>query len=164
MAETSIHVDTCLLIRALVPGTEADSRLRQWLGEEQRLNMEALAWTEFLCRPLQPEALALARKVVAERIDFTEQDARRAAEFFNATGRRRGTLADCMIAACARERNASLATLNRQDFQNVLGAFPHLRRSRKSSDQRAGSSRWAVTPTAGLEWPRGMPPTTWPGG
>lgn len=117
MAEILIHLDTCFLIRALVSGTEADSRLRQWLDEEQRLCMDSIAWTEFLCGPLQPEALVLARKVVTERIDFTEQDARRAAEFFNATGRRRGTLADCMIAACARERNAVLATENRQDFQ-----------------------------------------------
>lgn len=117
MTELAIHVDTCFLIRALVPDTEADKRLRQWLGEEQLLCMDSIAWTEFLCGPLQPEALALARNVVTERIDFTEQDARRAAEFFNATGRRRGTLADCMIAACARERNAVLATLNRQHFQ-----------------------------------------------
>lgn len=117
MAEILIHLDTCFLIRALVSGTEADSRLRQWLDEEQRLCMDSIAWTEFLCGPLQPEALVLARKVVTERIDFTEQDARRAAEFFNATGRRRGTLADCMIAACARERNAVLAIENRQDFQ-----------------------------------------------
>ncbi|MCA1779846.1 MAG: PIN domain-containing protein [Xanthomonadaceae bacterium] len=118
MTETSIHVDTCFLIRALVPGTEADSSLRQWLREEQRLCMDSIAWTEFLCGPLQREELALAERVVTERICFTEKDARRAAEFFNATGRRRGTLADCMIAACARERNAMLATLNRQDFQS----------------------------------------------
>jgi len=117
MTKIFIHVDTCFLIRALVPGTEADSRLRQWLDEEQRLYMDSIAWTEFLCGPLQPQALVLARRVVTERIDFTAQDARRAAEFFNATGRRRGTLIDCMIAACARERNALLATENRQDFR-----------------------------------------------
>ena len=118
MTETPIHVDTCFLIRALVPGTEADSSLRQWLREEQRLCMDSIAWTEFLCGALQPEELTLAERVVTERIDFTEQDARRAAELFNATSRRRGTLTDCMIAACARERNAVLATLNRQDFES----------------------------------------------
>ena len=117
MAETAIHLDTCFLIRALVQGSAAESRLKQWLREQQRLCMDAIAWSEFLCGPLQPEQLELARRIVTERIDFTEQDARRAAELFNATGRRRGTLADCMIAASARARNAALATLNRQDFQ-----------------------------------------------
>jgi len=117
MAETAIHLDTCFLIRALVPGTEADSSLRQWLRKEQPLRMDSIAWTEFLCGPLKPEELALSRRIVTERVDFTERDARGAAELFNATGRRRGTLADCMIAACARERNAALATRNPQDFQ-----------------------------------------------
>lgn len=79
--------------------------------------MDAIAWTEFLCGPLQPEQIELARRIVTERIDFSEQDAHRAAEMFNTAGRRRGMLADCMIAACARERNAMLATLNREDFQ-----------------------------------------------
>ncbi len=117
MAETVIHLDTCFVIRALVPGTQADAHLRQWLQEQRRLCMNAIAWTEFLCGPLKPEQVELAERIVTERIDFTEQDARRAAELFNTAGRRRGTLADCMIAACARERNAALATLNRQDFQ-----------------------------------------------
>jgi len=117
MAEAAIHLDTCFLIRALVPGSEADIRLRHWLGEGQPLCMTSVAWTEFLCGPLNPQDLVLAEQVVTVRIDYSEQDARRAAEFFNATGRRRGTLADCMIAAAARERGAPLATLNTQDFR-----------------------------------------------
>lgn len=118
MAETDIHLDSCFLILALVPGTAADRRLRGWLGHGHRLCMDSIAWTEFLCGPLQQEQFVLAERIVTERIDFTEQDARRAAEFFNATGRRRGSLADCMIAASARERDAALATLNGQDFQS----------------------------------------------
>jgi len=117
MAETAIHLDTCFLIRALVPGTEPDLRLRQWLREGQRLCMDSISWTEFLCGPLKPEELVLAEQIVALRIDYSEQDARRAAEFFNATGRRRGSLADCMIAASAREHGAALATTNIQDFK-----------------------------------------------
>jgi predicted nucleic acid-binding protein len=116
MAETAIHLDTCFLIRALVPGTDADHRLREWLSNGHRLCMDSIAWTEFLCGPLEPSERTLAEKIVTERIDYSEQDARRAAEFFNATGRRRGTLADCMIAASAKERGATLATLNSQDF------------------------------------------------
>lgn len=117
MAEAAIHLDSCFLIRALVPGTDADHRLRAWLSDGQRLCMGSIAWTEFLCGPLKPEELTLAERIVTERMEYTEQDARRAAEFFNVTGRRRGTLADCMIAASARERDAVLAPLNRQDFE-----------------------------------------------
>lgn len=79
--------------------------------------MTSIAWTEFLCGPLMSAELVLAEQIVTNRIDYSEQDARRAAEFFNATGRRRSTLADCMIAASARERGAALATINKQDFQ-----------------------------------------------
>jgi len=79
--------------------------------------MTSIAWTEFLCGPLEPDELTLAERIVVERIEYTEHDARRAAEWFNTTGRRRGSLADCMIAACAAERDAVLATLNRQDFE-----------------------------------------------
>jgi predicted nucleic acid-binding protein len=117
MAETAIHLDTCFLVRALVPGTDADRRLRSWLRDGHRLCMDAIAWTEFLCGPLQPDERRLAEQIVTERVSYTESDAQRAAELFNATGRRRGTLADCMIAAAAAERDAELATLNQDDFR-----------------------------------------------
>ena len=120
MADAAIHFDTCFLIRALVPGTEPDSRLRQWLRDGQRLCMTSIAWTEFLCGPLKPEELVLAEQIVTVRIDYSEQDARGAAELFNATGRRHGTLVDCMIAATAIERGAALATINTQDFQRFV--------------------------------------------
>ena len=66
---------------------------------------------------VKPEELILAEQIVAVRIEYSEQDARRAAEFFNATGRRRGSLGACMIAAWAREHGAALATTNIQDFK-----------------------------------------------
>jgi predicted nucleic acid-binding protein len=117
VAETPIHLDTCFLIQALVPGTDADRRLRAWLGEGHRFCMGTIAWTEFLCGPLEPAARALAEQIVTERVAYSEQDALCAAEFFNATGRRRGSLADCMIAASAKRLHAPLATLNREDFK-----------------------------------------------
>ncbi len=79
--------------------------------------MDSIAWTEFLCGPVRPDERRLAEQIVTERVSYNESDAQRAAELFNATGRRRGTLADCMIAAAAAERDAGLATLNHDDFQ-----------------------------------------------
>ena len=117
MADTAIHLDTCFLIRALVQGTDADSRLRKWLSDGHRLCMDSIAWTEFLCGPVQPDERKLAELIVTERVSYSESAAQRAAELFNATGRRRGTLADCMIAATAVECDAALATVNLDDFQ-----------------------------------------------
>jgi len=117
MTESTIHLDTCFLIHALVPDSDADTRLRQWLSGGHRISMNSVAWTEFLCGPLPAPDLVLAEQVITERLEYSESDARRAAELFNSTGRRRGTLVDCMIAASACERDAPLATLNRKDFE-----------------------------------------------
>ena len=88
-----IHLDTSFLIHALVPSSHADRRLRAWLraGDD----------------------LALFREIVP----FTDGDSETTARFFNLEGRRRGTLADCMIAATAIRDGAALATANPGDSQ-----------------------------------------------
>jgi predicted nucleic acid-binding protein len=57
---------------------------------------------------------------VSELLPFTPADGETAAELFNQSGRRRGTLADCMIAAAAICVEAELATANRQDFRGLV--------------------------------------------
>lgn len=111
-----IHLDTSFLILALARGTRADRELRTWLRSGEELEMSAIAWSEFLCGPIGSDATEIAGRILAEPVAFTAGDAVLAARLFNDTGRRRGSLADCMIAAAAIQAGASLATGNPRDF------------------------------------------------
>ena len=111
-----IHLDTSLLIRALVRGSPEDARLREWIRANEPLGMSAIAWAEFLCGPVDETVLSLASAVVARRFQFTEEMATMAARLFNGSGRRRGTMIDCMIAATALAEEAAVATSNPGDF------------------------------------------------
>lgn len=117
-----IHLDTNFLIRGLVRGSEQDAQLRLWLRTGEPLSISAVAWAEFLCGPVAPRVLELAARIVPERISFTADDAAVAAQLFNDSGRRRGTLVDCMIAATAIRVRAALATSNPRDFRPFAGA------------------------------------------
>lgn len=116
-----IHLDTSFLIRALVPGTADDRALRRWLAQGETVATSTVAWTEFLCGPVDPEPILAVTGFLAERVPFVEEDAGRAASLFNASGRRRGSLLDCMIAAVALRSDASLATANGSDFRPFEG-------------------------------------------
>ncbi len=111
-----IHLDTSFLIRALAMGSPEDRRLRGWIGEGQTLGMSTVAWTELLCGPLKRSEMELATEIVGQRQDFTPEHAELAARFFNESGRRRGSLIDCMIAATALVADAPIATANAADF------------------------------------------------
>jgi predicted nucleic acid-binding protein len=93
-----IHLDTSFLIVALVRGSRQDRKLREWLRVGEPLAMSTVAWAEFLCGPVDGRNVELA------------------ARLFNQSGRRRGSLADCMIAATALRNEALLATNNPTDF------------------------------------------------
>lgn len=116
-----IHIDTSFLVRALVARTPQDRQLRTWLDADEVLAISALAWTEFLCGPLDPSDAHAAAAILGEPVAITALHAGRAAVLFNASGRRRGTLVDCLIAACAIEDGASLATANPRDFARLPG-------------------------------------------
>ena len=112
-----IHLDTSFLIRALVPQSVQDGMLREWLRVGESLTISAIGWSEFLCGPLDTQQVELAARIINNCISFSEDDAKLAADLFNVTGRRRGSLADCMIAAAAVNANAPLATANLPDFR-----------------------------------------------
>jgi predicted nucleic acid-binding protein len=119
MPALQTHLDTSFLIRSLVPGSDQDRALRRWLGDGVRFAMATVAWTEFLCGPLDPGEVQIARRFV-DRVPFDEPDSALAAEMFNESGRRRGSLLDCMIAACAVRWGAPLATANPDDFARLV--------------------------------------------
>ena len=111
-----IHLDTSFLVRALVQGSPEDQILREWIKTGEPLGMSVIAWAEFLCGPINEAVLSLASVIVKQRLDYTEAMAVTAARLFNGSGRRRGSMVDCMIAAAAIEANAAIATANPADF------------------------------------------------
>lgn len=84
--------------------------------------MSTVAWAEFLCGPVEASLLDAVGQIVSRRAPFGEEDAALTAQLFNETGRRRGSLADCMIAASAIRAKATLATKNAADFRRFQGA------------------------------------------
>ena len=111
------HLDTNFLINALVAGTPEDQRLRHWIRQGVVISVSSVGWAEFLCGPVSEEDRQRARKVVGAPLSLGEMEAAQAAELFNAGGRKRGTLPDCLIAATALLAGAALATSNSGDFR-----------------------------------------------
>lgn len=114
-----IHLDTSFLIRALAQGTPEDRSLRRWIANGEQLAISAVAWAEFRCGPLTSAELATVGAMIGNHPAFTKDDAETAARLFNETGRRRGSLIDCMIAAAALADDAPVATANRADFERL---------------------------------------------
>ena len=83
----------------------------------ESLATSAVAWTEFLNGPVQPQEIVLVESIIESRIvPFDKAASVLAAELFNQTGRRRGSRFDCLIAASAILAPAEFATENRSDF------------------------------------------------
>ena len=83
--------------------------------------MSTVAWAELLCGPLKRSEVEWATEIVGQRHDFTPEQAELAARLFNESGRRRGSLIDCMIAATALAADAPIATANAADFLRFKG-------------------------------------------
>ena len=112
-----IQLDTSFLIRALAAASDEDATLRRWLRNREAIGISAVAWAEFLCGPVSAGVVDIAGRLLGDPLPFTEAEAAVAGQLFNETGRRRGTLLDCMIAATAIEAGDALATSNRMDFK-----------------------------------------------
>jgi predicted nucleic acid-binding protein len=116
-----IHLDTSFLIRAGIRSSPESDRLRSWLNRRTTVRISAVVWAELLCGPVTVTAMEAAAEMLGTPCAITGVDATLAAHLFNASGRRRGTLADCLIAATAINARASLATSNDSDFARFEG-------------------------------------------
>jgi predicted nucleic acid-binding protein len=111
-----IHLDTSFLIQAMVIGSAAEAKLQTWLTSGEDVAISCIALSEFLCGPLTANETVLVETLLGSPEPFLATDASKAAELFNATGRRSRSLADCQIAAVAIRCAASVATINVTDF------------------------------------------------
>jgi predicted nucleic acid-binding protein len=76
-----------------------------------------LVWAEYLCGPLSSEERDLSWQLIqGATVPLESFVAELGAQFFNSSGRRRGSLADCLIAATAVNHNATFLTLDNSDF------------------------------------------------
>lgn len=112
-----IHLDTNFLVDATVPGSLAHADFRAWSAAGESFGVSTIAWAEYLCGPLDPQAEAMAKQIFPSAESLLTSDSVMAAELFNKTGRRSRSLADCLIAAVAIRCGAKLATVNTGDFQ-----------------------------------------------
>jgi predicted nucleic acid-binding protein len=112
-----ICLDTNYLILGLAPGSDESRRLIAWARAGEALIAPAVVWYEFLCGPVTPSQIAVARAFLQEIIAIDERCANEAARLFNAAGRTRRLRVDALIAGTAIARNVPLATGNRADFQ-----------------------------------------------
>jgi len=118
-----LHLDTNLLIDMVTAGSPHSALIRRWLREGQELGTSAIAWSEFCNGPhSKPQKDAVAAVLEHRISEFTWQQAEQASRLFHYTGRKRGSHADCMIAAAAMVLGVTVATRNITDFEHFV---PH---------------------------------------
>jgi predicted nucleic acid-binding protein len=112
-----IHLDTNCLVDIQSPGSRVRSLLLSKLRLGERVSCSVLVWAEYLCGPVSAEERELSWRLIEESpAPLDTFVAELGARFFNSTGRRRGSFADCLIAATAVGHDAILMTLNNRDF------------------------------------------------
>lgn len=112
-----LHLDTNALIALSDPSHPLFMRIELRLQEGWTAGTDAVAWHEYVRGPLLEEDRERALLVIENRVSgLSRTVAEKAAEWFNATGRRRTSTADCLIAAACLHENAELVTDNLDDF------------------------------------------------
>jgi predicted nucleic acid-binding protein len=118
-----IHLDANFLCAVAVENLPAQEFCRDALRRGQSLATSSIAWTEFLNGRFAPLQVRRAANLIENRIvPFGALEAEVASRLFAVAGRKRGSLADCMIAATAIRAGAALATRNQRDFTPFASA------------------------------------------
>ncbi|MES2922421.1 MAG: PIN domain-containing protein [Verrucomicrobiota bacterium] len=116
-----IHLDTNFLVDLVTAGSPGGLKILGWLKSGNSVTTSAVAWSEFCNGPLSKLQKDAAFTVLDRKIaEFTWREAEEAARLFNMSGRRRGSHANCMIAAAAIVSGHPLATFNTADFQRLV--------------------------------------------
>ena len=118
-----IHLDTSALVDALTGARRSAPDLRRFIERGERIQVSAIVLYEWLRGPRQPGELKDQELLFPRNaaVAFGATEAARAAQLYTHLPRARGREIDLAIAACAMVRNASLWTLNRDDFADVPG-------------------------------------------
>jgi predicted nucleic acid-binding protein len=58
-----IHLDANFLVDATVPGSPAHADFRAWSAAGESFGVSTIAWAEYLCGPLDPQAEAMAKQI-----------------------------------------------------------------------------------------------------
>jgi predicted nucleic acid-binding protein len=118
-----VIIDTSALIASLSGPRKSLPALRQLLEQRQRIVLTTIILYEWLRGPRTPRELSDQEDLfpAESAVSFGNQEALLAADLYKRVRRARGREIDLAIAACAMAREASLWTLNREDFSDVPG-------------------------------------------
>lgn len=118
-----IVVDTSALIDSLTGPRRSALALRAAIEAGERLLIPALVLYEWLRGPRLPEELAAQEALLssASALPFGPQEASLSASLYRGVRRARGREIDLAVAASALARDASLWTLNTEDFSDIPG-------------------------------------------
>ena len=112
-----IHLDTNILSGSVQEGESVSGQMRRWLQRGEKFAVSSIAWTEFLNGSFNDRQIDNVFQVIEGRVVAVGLDeAQIASKLFKLASSRRGSLADCLIAATAISSGASLATRDRGDF------------------------------------------------
>ena len=119
----TIHLDTSALVGALAGPRDAFDRLRTLVDEGHRVRLSTIVLYEWLRGPRTVTELRVQEDLFPrdQAVPFDAEAAAQAAALYARLPRSRSRNLDLAIAACALVGDASLWTLNPDDFGDVPG-------------------------------------------